>query len=105
MVKRPGTMAGEQRLWHAEHLEAITAVQTTTTSENDRDCTVTGPIQVLVVSQHDMVRRQLVAYLQRSASLSVSGDELSSERLVLAHPDVLVLDLSQIDPRGLGQAL
>ncbi|HZO31114.1 MAG TPA: hypothetical protein VFH48_34545 [Chloroflexota bacterium] len=62
-------------------------------------------VNVLVISQHDLVRRQLVAYLGRSPALLVSGDAFSSEAIARARPDVLVLDLSQLDSHSLHQAL
>ena len=62
-------------------------------------------IATLVISQHDAVRRQLVSYLSHSLALAVSGDAFSPEAIVLAHPDVLVLDLSQLAPAGLRQAI
>jgi DNA-binding NarL/FixJ family response regulator len=58
-----------------------------------------------VISQHDVVRRQLVAYLDRSPALQVHGDEFSADAITHARPDVLVLDLSQLGPRGLRQGL
>jgi DNA-binding NarL/FixJ family response regulator len=64
-----------------------------------------GRVRVLVVSQHDLVRRHLVAYLRRSPSLQVDGDELAVDAIVGAHPDVVVLDLSQLGPHGLQQAV
>lgn len=64
-----------------------------------------GRVQVLVISQHDVVRRQLVAYLGRSPALQVHGDEFSADAIRRAHPDVLVLDLSQLGPVGLRQGL
>jgi len=50
-----------------------------------------GRVRVLVVSQHDLVRRQLVEYLSRSSALAVDGDELSTDAIVHARPDVVVL--------------
>ena len=67
--------------------------------------TPSGLVRVLVISQHDAVRRYLVAYLHRSTGLTVSGDELSADAIEHAHPDVLVLDLSRIGPGALRQAL
>ena len=64
-----------------------------------------GVVHVLVISQHDAVRRHLVAYLDRSSDLQVSGDEFSVEAIVQAHPDVLVLDLSRLGADGLRGAL
>jgi DNA-binding NarL/FixJ family response regulator len=55
-------------------------------------------IQTLVLSQHEAVRRQLVAYLSRSPELAVRGDPFTPEAIVSAHPHVLVLDLSQLGP-------
>ena len=62
-------------------------------------------VTTLVISQHDAVRRQLVTYLGRSPALTVSGDAFSPEAIIRTHPDVLVLDLSQIGRDGLRQAI
>ena len=75
------------------------------TEKHGRGCTPAGRVQVLVVSQHDAVRRQLVAYLGRSPSLTVDGDEFSWDTIVGTHPEVVVLDLSQLGPNGLRQAV
>lgn len=53
-------------------------------------------VQTLVVSQHEAVRQQLVMYLSRSAALAVTGAAFSPAAILDAHPDVLVLDLSQL---------
>ncbi|MCC7367378.1 MAG: hypothetical protein IT306_03085 [Chloroflexi bacterium] len=53
-------------------------------------------VQTLVVSQHDAVRQQLVMYLSRSPALAVTGSAFSPRAIIDAHPDVLVLDLSQL---------
>jgi len=60
---------------------------------------------VLVISQHEIVRQQLVAYLRRSASFAVRGAELSVGAIVRAQPDVLVLDLSRVSADHLREAL
>ena len=62
-------------------------------------------VRTLVISQHEAVRRQLVAYLTRSGALSVRGDSFTPEAIIRADPDVLVLDLSQLGRAGLGAAL
>ena len=62
-------------------------------------------IQVLVMSQHEAVRQQLVIYLGRAPTLAVSGDAFSPDAIVQANPDVLVLDLSQLGQDHLHQAL
>ena len=62
-------------------------------------------VTTLVISQHDAVRRQLVTYLGRSPALTISGDAFSPEAIIRAHPDVLVLDLSQLGRDGLRQAI
>jgi DNA-binding NarL/FixJ family response regulator len=54
-------------------------------------------IRTLVVSQHDGVRRQLALCLSRSPRLDVSGDVFSTGTIISARPDVLVLDLGQLD--------
>jgi chemotaxis response regulator CheB len=82
-----------------------TPIWETTTREHDASRTLTGGVRVLVMSQHEAVRRQLVAYLHRSNDLAVAGDELSRESIEQARPDVLVLDLSRIGPDGLRQAV
>jgi DNA-binding NarL/FixJ family response regulator len=63
------------------------------------------PVQVLVISQHDVVRHQLVAYLTRSPGLAVRGDAFSRDAIERAQPDVLVLDLSQLGPDRLRDLL
>jgi DNA-binding NarL/FixJ family response regulator len=62
-------------------------------------------VQTLVLSQHDVVRRQLVAYLDRSPGLVVSGEPFTSEAIIRAHPDVLVLDLSRLSQTALREAI
>jgi DNA-binding NarL/FixJ family response regulator len=62
-------------------------------------------VRTLVISQHEAVRRQLVAYLSRSAALSVRGDSYTPEAILRARPDVLVLDLSQLGEARLAAAL
>jgi DNA-binding NarL/FixJ family response regulator len=73
--------------------------------QNGSSATSAGLAHVLVMSQHEAVRRQLVAYLNRSSSLDATGDELSIGAIARIRPDVLVLDLSQIGQEGLRQAL
>lgn len=73
--------------------------------EEGSSCAADALVHVLVVSQHDGVRRQLVAYLGRSSSLVVSGDEFSPEAIESSQPDVLVLDLSQLDADDLRRAI
>ena len=67
--------------------------------------TLTTGTRILVVSQHDAVRRQLVFYLGLSPSLAVSGDAFSPEAIVRIDPDVVVLDLSRLGQAELLQAL
>jgi DNA-binding NarL/FixJ family response regulator len=62
-------------------------------------------VRTLVISQHEAVRRQLVANLGRSPALAVSGAAFTPEAIVRAEPDVLVLDLSQLGQAGLRDAL
>jgi DNA-binding NarL/FixJ family response regulator len=62
-------------------------------------------VNVLVMSQHDAVRLQLVMYLGRSPSLAVSGDAFSADAILQSKPDVLVLDLSQLGHEHLRQAI
>jgi hypothetical protein len=57
------------------------------------------------MSQHEAVRRQLVTYLRRVPALEVSGDIFSTEEIVRAHPDVLVLDLSRLGREDLRRAI
>jgi len=71
----------------------------------DVRCAPPGGIRTLVLSQHEAVRRQLVTYLGYSRSLAVSGDRFSPDEILRAHPDVLVLDLSQLGQDGLRQAI
>jgi DNA-binding NarL/FixJ family response regulator len=69
---------------------------------------VTQAIQVrraLVISQHEAVRRQLVAYLSRSSTLIVSGEPFAPELIARARPDVLIVDLSQLGPDNLRRAI
>lgn len=80
-------------------------MQNARSSARGRSCTVERPIRVLVISQHEVVRCQLVAYLGRSSSLCVTGDEFSPDAIEQARPDVLVLDLSRIGPDDLHQAI
>src|SRR5947208_16646558 len=70
-----------------------------------RPGTSTTGTRILVVSQHEAVRRQLVFYLGRSPALAVSGDAFSPESIVRTDPDVVVLDLSQLRQAELHQAL
>ena len=62
-------------------------------------------VRTLVLSQHEVVRRQLVAYLGRSPELAVAGEPVTPEAIINARPDVLVLDLSQLGPDGLRIAI
>ena len=77
----------------------------TRASMDGASCLAPPVATALVMSQHDGVRRQLVAYLGRSPSLRVSGDLFSPEAIVQARPDVLVLDLSQLEHGELRQAI
>jgi hypothetical protein len=78
-------------------------------STRGRESVVPSPsadrTQILVMSQHDAVRRQLVIYLGRSPALAVGGDAFSPDAIVKVAPDVLVLDLSQLSRDHLHQAL
>jgi len=62
-------------------------------------------VTTLVISQHETVRRQIVTYLSRSLALAVRGDAYSPEAIIQAHPDVLVLDLSQLGQEHVRQAI
>jgi DNA-binding NarL/FixJ family response regulator len=62
-------------------------------------------MRTLVVSQHDLVRRQLVAYLGRSPALSVAGEPFSIQAILAAAPDIVILDLSQIPDGTLPAAI
>jgi DNA-binding NarL/FixJ family response regulator len=73
--------------------------------EEDPSRASAAGVATLVMSQHDAVRRHLVAYLRRSASLTVSGDAFSAEAIIQAQPGVLVLDLSQLGQQELRQAI
>jgi len=85
--------------------EANAAMKNNRASDRDVPCASAVGITTLVISQHDAVRRQLVTYLSRSPALVVSGDAFSPEAIVQAHPDVLVLDLSQLGQNGLRLAI
>jgi len=73
--------------------------------ESPSDCARDDLIRVLVVSQHDLVRSQLIAYLRRSLSLTASGARQSVDATLQGRPDVVVLDLSRLGTCGLRQAL
>ena len=77
----------------------------TGSAQNRTSCTPERHVRVLVLSQHEAVRRQLVAYLDRSPALQVHGDEFSVDAITQSRPDVLVLDLSQLGPTDLQQGL
>jgi len=62
-------------------------------------------VQALVISQHEAVRQQLVAYLSRSPNLAVHGEPFAADAILRARPDVLVLDLSQLGQAGLRAAI
>jgi DNA-binding NarL/FixJ family response regulator len=98
-------MLGSHRRRRSGYWEANTDVQKARSGEHGRRRAPDGRVQVLVISQHDDVRRQLVAYLDRSSSLRVGGDELSADAIIQARPAVLVLDLSQLGTDGLHLAL
>jgi len=85
--------------------EANAAMKKTRASEGDARCGSVVGITTLVISQHEAVRQQLVTYLGCWPALTVSGDAFSPEAIIQAHPDVLVLDLSQLGPDGLRQAI
>jgi DNA-binding NarL/FixJ family response regulator len=53
-------------------------------------------VRTLVISQHSVVRRQLVACLGRSPTLEVAGEPFSVQAILDAEPDVVILDLSQL---------
>lgn len=62
-------------------------------------------VVTLVISQHEVVRQQLVNYLKRSPSLIVTGDAFSPEAISRTCPSVVVLDLSQLGHGGLVRAI
>lgn len=64
-----------------------------------------APVRALVISQHDAVRRQLVAYLARTPGLSVTGERFGVETIRTVHPQVLVLDLSRLGHAELAGAI
>jgi DNA-binding NarL/FixJ family response regulator len=68
-------------------------------------CLAPAGATVLVMSQHEGVRQQLVAYLGHSLSLRVSGALFSLEEILRVCPDVVVLDLSRLDRGGLRTAI
>jgi hypothetical protein len=69
------------------------------------DTRQTASVRVLVLSQHEAVRQQLVAYLARSPALAVQGEPFAAETILCERPVVLVLDLSQLGPDALHQAI
>jgi DNA-binding NarL/FixJ family response regulator len=71
---------------------------------NARTCR-RAAVRALVLSEHDAVRCQLVAYLGRSPALDVTGDRFTVDAIRAAHPRVVVLDLSQLARDDLGRAL
>lgn len=80
-------------------------MQQTRASENGTSLMPAAPVRVLVISQHEAVRRQLVTYLGRSTALAVTGNEFSPEIIERSRPDVLVLDLSRLGASQLQEAL
>ena len=62
-------------------------------------------VVTLVISQHDAVRQQLVGYLRKSTNLTVEGQPYTPGAIVRAHPNVVVLDLSQLGRAGLPAAI
>ena len=98
-------LSGGQGPLTPEVSEAGIAVHGIKAGVNGTRHTTTGLIHVLVISQHELVRRQLVTYLGRSIAVEVSGDEFSVGSIARARPDVLVLDLSRLTPTQVGQAL
>jgi DNA-binding NarL/FixJ family response regulator len=68
-------------------------------------CEPAAVVQTLVISQHEAVRSQLVAYLGRSPALSVTGEPFAPEAILRVRPDVLVVDLSQLGHQNLRLAI
>lgn len=68
-------------------------------------CALGCAVRTLVISQHEAVRQQLVAYLSRSHGLAVSGVAFSAFDIVEARPDVVVLDLSRLGLTDLRAAI
>lgn len=68
------------------------------------ELTAVTPINMLVISQHDAVRRELVEYLRRTPGMSACGEAFSTSAIFRSRPDVLVLDLSQISTNDLQKA-
>jgi len=62
-------------------------------------------VHTLVISQHEGVRAQLVAYLARLPTLDVDGSPLTAATIIAARPDVVVLDLSRVDHACLRAAI
>jgi DNA-binding NarL/FixJ family response regulator len=81
---------------------SIRHVEVARASSGDRVATAG---RALVISQHDVVRRQLVAYLGRTPGLVVSGAAFSWEAIVHAGPGVVVLDLSRLSEHDLARGL
>jgi len=67
-----------------------------------------GTIRVLVVDDHEIVRRGIVSTLQPSADIRIVGEAASGERAILmAHqlrPDVILMDLRMPGNGGLEAA-
>lgn len=70
-----------------------------------KDSAACAAVRVLVESEHDMVRRELVIYLGRAPTLAVSGDVFSCDAIVKARPHVVVLDLSQLSLEDVQSAI
>jgi DNA-binding NarL/FixJ family response regulator len=85
--------------------EASVTMNTTRADHADVSPASHARIRVLVVSQHDDVRRQLALCLSRSPDLVVRGDTYSPESILSARPDVLVLDLGQLSRADLVHAI
>lgn len=64
-----------------------------------------GPIRVMLVDDHEVVRRGIVTAIDSSASLTVVGEASSvveaTRRLPAIRPDVLVVDLQLPDGTGI----
>jgi DNA-binding NarL/FixJ family response regulator len=62
-------------------------------------------VRALVLSEHEAVRRQLVAYLGRAPGVEAIGRPFAVDAIREAHPEVVVLDLSRLGRGDLGRAI
>jgi DNA-binding NarL/FixJ family response regulator len=72
---------------------------------DDRRCVVDGPVRILVVDDHDLVRRGLRALLEGQDGLEVVGEAATAGMALVAvdehRPDVVLLDVLLPDGSGI----